>query len=569
MKCCRGIFFILILLFCFTASANAAQEGIMRPQPTQQPSESRAPERTMDGKYYLDFKDAPLIHVLSVLSKLSGINFVAGNEISQRKVNMTLDGADLDDVLLSINYGCNVSYDFIPGKNIYFFRASSNAAESPALVTKVFKLYYVRVAKMREISASSSSGGGGSSSGSGSSSTGLQTLEQDDDNTTESTAIQKSIENILSERGKVSFDDRSNSLIVTDYEDRLRMVESAIMQLDRPLDQVLINVLLVETYEDLDRDLGVEWGDSNGIFGTVSGSSQSTNFPFNNDSTQNPFIAFADLAKDSAKQFNFTKATGATTPGTRDFSSFQIKVKALETASRLKILAKPKILAMDNHPALIKIATNAAIGEVSTTSGSSDAGSVTTSEAERAEVGTILRVTPLINSSNRITLTVEPTFATVDQSVISIKSDGQTGDPTVRTARTTMMVNDGQTIAIGGMLFSTQQNADRKVPFFSSIPLFGKALFTSKGKTINDRELILFVTPYIITDPSLLEAKKGTPDNRAKFDDAVAPFWQVKKQDWYRELKEPKTEKTDFEDYFNVRDRLMAQALGSYSEEGR
>ncbi|MDD5225875.1 MAG: hypothetical protein PHV97_01650, partial [Candidatus Omnitrophica bacterium] len=80
-------------------------------------------ERTVDGKYYLDFKAAPLINVLNVLSNLSGINFVAGTEVAERPVNMTLDNVGLEDVLQAIAYGCNVNYDFLPGRNIYLFRA--------------------------------------------------------------------------------------------------------------------------------------------------------------------------------------------------------------------------------------------------------------------------------------------------------------------------------------------------------------------------------------------------------------------------------------------------------------
>lgn len=541
-------------------------------------------ERTADGKYYLDFKAASLITVLNVISNLSGINFVAGREVSDRQVNMTLDSVTLEDALQAIAHGCNISYDFLPGRNIYLFRASADSPEEPPLLTRVFKLYYVKASKTKEIEASSSSGGSSSSgSGSGGSSgssggttgSGLITLKApDEEKDLQSSAIVKAVEKILSKRGKVSVDDRSNSLVVTDSEDRLKMIESAIAQLDRALDQVLINVLLVETFENLDRSLGIEWGNATtGVFGTVTGSSETTEFPFRtgsnptNGSVGDFFGNIGNTFKDTANQFNPTNSSGAITPGTRNFNDFRVQVKALELASKLKILAKPKILALDNQPALIKISTQTAIGTTSVTAAAGGSTGSLTEAAERAETGTILRVTPLINTGGRITLTVEPTFATADASAISVGGFASL-DPTTRTARTTLMVNDGQTIALGGLLFSNQSNGNRKVPFFGNIPVIGKAFFTSNDKVIVDRELILFVTPNIISDPSMLETP-ALPERRLDFDDEAAPFWKVKQKEWYRELKDGPPQETDYDGYFNVRKKLIDSTLDTLDQGSR
>ncbi|MBU9888436.1 MAG: hypothetical protein KTQ49_01025 [Candidatus Omnitrophica bacterium] len=535
-------------------------------------------ERTEEGKYYLDFKGATLINVLSVISSLSGINFIAGKEVGERQVNMTLDNVSLEDALQALRHGCNVNYDLVPGRNIYLFRASADAPEQPPLMTKVFKLHFIQASRIKDIETDSSGSGSSSSSSSsssgGSTGGGLVTLKVDEEGPElDESAIYKAIEKILSERGQVSVDDRSNSLIVTDSEDRLNMVEAAIAQLDRPLDQVLINVLLVETYEDLDRELGVEWGDTNGVFGTITGAKQATTFPFLDGgvregiAAKNIMTGLTEGFKNIPKQFNPTQYTGDIADddlGSRDFSKFQISVKAMEQANKLKVLAKPKILVLDNHAAIIKIATDAAIG--TTTSTQAGGAGTETNSTERSEIGTILRVIPLINTNDRITMSVEPTFATLDPSTIAVNSGGgQTGDPTVRTARTTLMLNDGQTIAIGGLLLSQQTNNNRKVPFFGNIPLIGKAFFTSNSKTIQDRELILFVTPYIIRDPSSLETP-SVPDKRLMFEDERAPFWKVKQKEWYKELKEGPEKPRDYEQYFDVRKRLMNAALDTMSQ---
>ena len=594
---CEVVFFIFALCLCLPHSLKAENMGSLTAAPVPSVAgTSNAPdvssgdlpagvsgpaskttrvERTADGKYYLDFKAAPLINVLNVLSNLSGINFVAGREVSERQVSMTLDNVTLEDALQAIAHGCNISYDFLPGRNIYLFRASADAPDQPPLLTRVFKLYYVKVSKLKEIEASSSSGSSSSSSSSSSGSSsgstgGLTTLQgPDESKDLQSSAIVKSVEKILSERGKVSVDDRSNSLIVTDSEDRLKMIESALAQLDRALDQVLINVILVETFEDLDRNLGIEWGDSTGTLGTITGAKEATQWPFRTGSVPSSgtfkgfFGNIGNTLKDTAQQFNPTSGSGAITAGSRDFSSFTVTVKALEDASKLKILAKPKILALDNQAALIKISTDAAIG--STTVTEAGGAGTSSSSTERYEVGTILRVTPLINTGGRITLTVEPTFATVEPSTITVSTTGSTGDPTTRTARTTLMVNDGQTIALGGMLFSTQSNDDRKVPFFGNIPVIGKALFTSNTKTIKDRELILFVTPYIITDPAMLETPT-LPDKRLNFDEETAPFWKVKEKQWYKQLKDGEDKKIDYDGYFNVRNKLIDSTLDTLDQ---
>ena len=549
-------------------------------QPVLEEEPEPKAERTKDGKYYLDFNGATLINVLNVLSNLSGINFIAGIEVADRKVSMTLDNVGLEDVLQSLAYGCNVSYDFIPGRNIYLFRAKSDAPNKPTLLTRVFKLYFIRATPVLEIEDTGSSGssGGGSSSGgggsSGGTSSGLKTLGAPKA-TSEAGPVVKAVEKILSDRGKVSVDDRSNSLIVTDSEDRLKMIESAIAELDRPLDQVLINVLLVETFEDLDRGLGIEWGDSNGVFGVLTGAVQNTDWPFFNGSVSDGGNSFwkttSEMFTNTAKQFNpaHDSAGGVyKTPGTRDFSSFTVKVRALEDASKLKILAKPKILCLDNQPALIKISTDQAIGATTTTQGGG--AGTSTAAIERYEVGTILRVTPLINTGGRITLTVEPSFATVEPSAIAVNGvgGGATGDPTTRTARTTLMVNDGQTIALGGMLFSSQSNDNRKVPFFGNIPVVGKAFFTSNTKSIKDRELILFVTPYIITDPTMLQ-EPTPPSQKMDFDQETAPFWKVKDKQWYKELKDGKEKKTDFDGYFNLRKKLIDSTMENLDQSTR
>jgi type IV pilus secretin PilQ/predicted competence protein len=475
---------------------------------------------------YLDFKRATLLNVLTILSELSQINFVAGTEVANREINMMLDGVTFEDALEAIAQGSNVVYEYIPDRNVYLFRTAADKADMPLLMTKVFKLYYVRVTKIREIEGEGGSSGSGTTGGT----TFTALTETQNQGEEESSAILKIVESMLSERGKVEIDDRSNSLVVTDQEDRIRLVEQAIAQLDRRIDQVLINTILVETFEDLDKFLGIEWsttGTEGTLWSMTPAGARDTSFPYNF------FKSFKALPKTDGIYDDVPPLADDTiTAGTTTWANMTVTLKALQDASKLKIIAKPRILVLDNHPALIKITTNEAVGSQTNTLGDTTAG-ITSTSVERTETGTSLRVTPLINMENRITMTVEPRFVT---SAAAASGAPNTRDPTIRTARTTLMVNDGQTIVLGGLLDSRQTNSVRKMPILGDVPWFGE-IFTRRTTDTKDRELVLFLTPSIVRDPSEVQAF-SVPDSRDRFDDLTAPFWKVKQKDWYRKLKE-------------------------------
>ncbi len=529
----KSSFIFLAMLLLFSTTLLYAQDPAAVPAVDSFLPEDQVAAPT--DRLYLDFKGASLLNVLVILSELSGINFVAGKEVAGREVNMVLDDVVLEDVLEAISKGTNVTYDYIPNRNIYLFRAAADAEANPMLVTRVFKLYYIRASQLREIDSGST--GGGSSSSSGFSAGSLTETEAE-----ASSQILTIVENILSERGKVNVDDRSNSLVITDTEDRLQMIEQAIVELDRPLEQVLIEAILIETLEDFDRFLGVDWtAHATGNIFTLEGAGPvGTRFPFNFFSGQ--FIervipGGTDGILDKTDIADTSGAPAAATAGSKTFEDLDIAVKMLQTANKVRVIAKPKILVLDNHPALIKITTNAAIGGNTQQAATGQLTSTSSTSTERAEVGTLLRLTPLINTNNRITLTIEPSFSSVAQSTLTLAAGGNTisaGDVTVRAARTTLMLNDGQIIAMGGLLQSSQSNTTRKMPIAGDLPFLGE-IFTRRTRDLTDRELLLFVSPHIVRDPSEVQAAI-VPDERDRFDDEAAPFWRVKRKPWYRKI---------------------------------
>src|SRR3990167_8261391 len=144
---CRVIVASLFFVaHCVSAAGflNAQEAAVHETPPTAQEESAQPAEPTglAPDEFYLDFKGATLLNVLTILSELAGINYVAGTEIADRDVNMVLDKVTLEDALDAIARGSNVVYDYLPNRNIYLFRASSDARDLPRLRTRVFKLYY-------------------------------------------------------------------------------------------------------------------------------------------------------------------------------------------------------------------------------------------------------------------------------------------------------------------------------------------------------------------------------------------------------------------------------------------
>jgi type II secretory pathway component GspD/PulD (secretin) len=149
-------------------------------------------------------------------------------------------------------------------------------------------------------------------------------------------------------------------------------------------------------------------------------------------------------------------------------------------------------MSLSSETAEIKISSDTAIGVKKTSI--TDTGEVI-EEAERIETGITLKVTPTVNKKGYITMTIEPEVSRAVQSSYF----SSFVDPTKRSAKATVMVKDGQTIAIGGLLKTDEEDSGRDVPGISKIPLLGN-LFKSKGKTKVQTEIIVFITAHAILD---------------------------------------------------------------------
>ena len=154
-------------------------------------------------------------------------------------------------------------------------------------------------------------------------------------------------------------------------------------------------------------------------------------------------------------------------------------------------------MTLNNKTAVIEIAANEAVAIQSNITGGLGASQASTS-AERYETGVILKVTPQVNKEGYITMLLQPSFTDVQQAAISTASN-PVFNPVKRQAITLVRVKNGQTLVLGGLLRSVENKVVRKVPFLGYIPLIGW-LFTSDLNSRRNTDLVIFITPTIVSD---------------------------------------------------------------------
>jgi type IV pilus assembly protein PilQ len=456
----------------------------------------------------MDFQQAALKDVLKVFSQQAGLNFVATENIENKQITLYLDNVTVRDALDSIMSANNLTYEQAAGSAIFIVKESGKPKIE--LMTKVYALDFARIAESGEGVVSAEGAfqeTGGTSSG--------------------FTDIQPVIENLLSKGpdgsrlGSVVVDKRTNSLIITEVPDNFAIIEDTIKKLDSITPQALIEAEIVEIQTSALKSLGLEWGTNDGTFVRFTGPTKITHFPFIRQS--NPFSK--SLLGDPGTTETVTTDTSTTTSsiiqdptlGVLSLQEFSFVIKALESNNMARYLAKPRIMSLSSETAEIKISSDTVVGVKKTSI--TDTGEVI-EEAERVETGVTLKVTPTVNQKGYITMTIEPEISRAVQSAYF----SNFVDPTKRSAKTTVMLKDGQTIAIGGLLKTDEEDSGRNVPGLSRIPLLGN-LFRSKGRQSVETEIIVFITAHAIleADDIMQTAKSIKEPEEAQWPAASTP----------------------------------------------
>ena len=269
------------------------------------------------------------------------------------------------------------------------------------------------------------------------------------------------LENIVSQRGMIAVDEGSNSLIINDIEKNIVKIESMVRELDKKTYQVDINAKLVEIDVEASRELGIDWALMNLSSSTLDGTGSAevtANIP--------------------------TSAARLTYGTVQSWGEFAAVFKALEKNNKAKLISNPRITTMDNREASILV------GKEIPLIVADEAGNPIT---ELTKIGIMLRVTPHVNSDRTITLDLHP-----EVSDLQSEATAQGGVIITTTeADTRVIVNNGETAVIGGLMKEIESEYVSGVPILKDIPGIGW-FFSSKSKVTKQQELVIFVTPTIV-----------------------------------------------------------------------
>ena len=276
----------------------------------------------------------------------------------------------------------------------------------------------------------------------------------------------------------VQADEDTNSLVIRTSPRNYEAIQNIVTNLDRLRPQVLIKVLIADVTLDDTMKFGVEgrWENQLSV-----GDADPGTYGFDTN--------FSSIA---TQGFTYT-LTGDEFGGT-------LNMYAQE--GKLKILATPRILVLDNQTANINIGKQVPI--VSNTTINSLGNTVNTVRYE--DVGIILEVTPHINPDGLVTMEVKPEVSDIAPSTESVQITEGVTSPTflINSAETTVAVHNGQTVVIGGLIREVVDKTKTKVPILGDIPLLGW-LFRYTEENINRRELMIFITPYVAYTTAELE----------------------------------------------------------------
>ena len=319
-------------------------------------------------------------------------------------------------------------------------------------------------------------------------------------NYTQAEEMQGQITSITSAEGNPATclaDSANNLLIVTETPSGLESIARLIKQLDRKPQQVLIETKLVEVSLSKEFDLGIQWSAYGSGPGKVSGQDGLNYF-----GAGNPVTAAGALTGSAPSRFD-KGGTGVGLPASTIYGAFRLGritsnyffdaiLSAAAKKTKVKVLSDPKVATLNNKEATIDITTQI---PYETTDCTQSAPPVCTTAVTYLTVGITLRVTPTINADGRVTLKIQPTVS--QPSVTVTATSGGAPGIDSRSADTTVMVRDGETIVIGGLIHDTVSEGISKIPLLGDIPLLGW-LFKKKTTSRNRMELLIFVTPKIM-----------------------------------------------------------------------
>jgi type IV pilus assembly protein PilQ len=436
-----------------------------------------------------NFQDIPVRSALQLIADISGLNLVAsdsvGGSVTLRLVNVPWDQA-LDVILRakSLDKRRNGNVVWVaPQAELAKYEqdladAKLKAEDSANLVSVYIPISYGKasdIAKLLTTGSLQAQGGGG---GGGSSAN-----------------TQKGF---LSQRGSASFDQRTNTLLLNDTPDKIKQLRDLIAVLDKPVQQVLIESRIVIATDDFTRDLGAKFGVSGKINNPNVGSA-----PPNGNGSGN-VISFGGKDNGSGSASGLNVNLPVTTPaGSFGLAilganyALDLELSAAQTEGRSETVSSPRVITANQQEAVIRQGQEIGYVTFQNTSGGGAAGSGTATVAFKDAV-LELKVTPTITADNRIYLLINVTKDAL-AGYVTVPGSGQVPTIDTRSVNTSALVDNGQTVVLGGIYEVNKSNTVTKVPGLGDIPGIG-ILFRKSSRNDTKAELLIFVTPRILSD---------------------------------------------------------------------
>ncbi|MCB9799401.1 MAG: secretin and TonB N-terminal domain-containing protein [Candidatus Omnitrophica bacterium] len=486
-----GLFIFACLFGCLTLNAHAAVDAAKSAAGTE--ISDSALQMNAEGLITVDFSNADIQSVLKVLALKGDVNIVASPDV-QGKVNIQLKDVPWASALETIveTYG----FRYEKKDNIYqvFTAQAMEERQEEVFNSEVFTLKYAE-------------------------------LDQ----------VAKALKNALSPAAVVEPVAGSNQIIVTDTADSLEVAKNIVARIDYRMPQVHIETKIVRTTLSKGENLGIDW---NPTF-QVTGSKRPTTFPFSENADNRPFDRFLRSvdglpqgqtnSQTTATQTSASTTTTSSTDfpntygfpfvdpeeftfGTIDFSQFSAVFNMLKNRRSTKIISNPRIVVMNHQSAQIQVGEEVGIP---TLERNESTGSFEVTGFEQRNTGIVLQVTPHIVEKKEVLLRVRPE---VSQFLgFEAITDTNLTSPRFETimAETTVLINSGDTLVIGGLISEEEADNRNRVPVVSRIPVVGW-LFKSKNPTKSRTETIFFITVTLADDvynqKALEEWKKSQKD---------------------------------------------------------
>jgi type IV pilus assembly protein PilQ len=519
-----------------TESFRTTRAGFALPQnPSPSPTPARAgtspakdnmTQQSDQGRRYgtagfvgepinLNVVNADVRDILNYITEQYGINFVIDSSVGAVPVTVNVQDVPwnyaLDALLRANKLGIEVSGNILRvatadtlAKEADTQKIISDARlDNAVLVTEFIRLNYARaVGTLAQAAGSTSAFSGGATNLSFSGGAGGDATGGSGDQ-----GILPIIKRRLSRRGAIEVDGRSNTLIVTDVKENIDAIRQLVAILDQPEPQVEIETRIVIAQHNFSRDLGSQLSlgvanfargglaslttlPSSGSQSGSGGSGGSGSGNNNLTSGPNPFSVFGGLAKTAMPLDNLRAAAATTVIGltTGLFGTAQISalISAAETRGEVKTVATPRVTALNNRPAQIESGSQI---PVQTTQAAGGTAVVTTTFVS---VPLRLSITPQITDAGTVVLRV-----TIENNTVNtgIAVGGVPGIDTQR-MQSEVLVPDGGTTVMGGVLADTEATQKQRTPGVASIPILGN-LFKRKLVTKDSTEILFFITPHI------------------------------------------------------------------------